>query len=235
VQAAGGELVLVDGSIADAGRKAKEIVDEEGGFLASTFSEPYRLEGKKAAWLEVFDRFGDEHGMRIPRTIVLPVGGGVAALAAAKAAEEVRALGWTTDDMPRLVGVQARNCAPLVKAFDEGGDGTEPWAEDPNTIAAGLRVPAPAEGPLVLRTVRQSRGLMWAVSESAIERAIRALAAREGIFACPEGAGAVAAVDQLCADDEDEEIEGPVLIYNTGSGIKYMDVLGQILDRPSPT
>ena len=112
VKIAGGNLELVDGSIADAGRRAIEIATETGSFLAMTFFEPYRLEGKKTAFLEIFDRLGDADRMALPRTIVMPVGGGVAAVAAAKTADEVRVAGWADGEAPRLIGVQPANCAP---------------------------------------------------------------------------------------------------------------------------
>ncbi|MDQ3956070.1 MAG: pyridoxal-phosphate dependent enzyme, partial [Actinomycetota bacterium] len=80
VIAAGANLVLVDGSIADATRRAAALAEESDAFLATTFSEPYRLEGKKSCWLECFDQLGDEQTMKLPATIVLPVGGGVAAV-----------------------------------------------------------------------------------------------------------------------------------------------------------
>ena len=222
VTVAGAELELVDGSIADAGRRAKEIASETGAFFAGTFFEPYRLEGKKTAWLELFDQCGDEASMRLPRTLVIPVGGGVAAVAAAKAAQEVTALGWATGDAPVLVGVQAEDCAPVVKAFEAGLDEVEPWGKPTTTIAAGLRVPAPAEGALVLDRVRASGGTMLAVAERDLHLSVRHLAATEGIFACPEGAATVAAADRLARKGE---LEGPVVLYNTGSGIKYVDVL----------
>jgi threonine synthase len=222
VTLAGGELVLVDGSIADAGRVAAQIAHETGAFLATTFSEPYRLEGKKTAWLEVFDDLGDERSMALPRTVVLPVGGGVAAFALAKAAEEVRALGWSRDEPPAIVGVQASNCAPIVRAFERGEDDVARWGADPHTIAAGMRVPAPSEGALVLDCVRRSGGSMLAVSEDAIVRGVGDLAATEGVFACPEGASAFAAAEVLARSGR---LEGPVVIYNTGSGIKYADAL----------
>lgn len=222
VTMAGGELILVDGSIADAGRAAKQIAGETGAFLATTFSEPYRLEGKKTAWLEVFDDLGDEHSMRLPRTVVLPVGGGVAALALAKAAGEVRTLGWASDEPPVIVGVQAANCAPIVRAFERGQDDVAPWDADPHTVAAGMRVPAPSEGALVLDCVRESGGSMIAVSEETIFAGVKELASTEGVFVCPEGASAFAAAEQLAARGE---LEGPVVIYNTGSGAKYADAL----------
>jgi threonine synthase len=227
VVTAGGNLELVDGTIADAGRRAAEIADDTGAFLVTTFSEPYRLEGKKSCWLELFDQLGSPTrrrrlrtvgDMRIPRTIVLPVGGGVGAIAAAKAAEEVAELGWSADDPPALIGVQPDRCAPIVAAFENGDDDVEPWAGEPRTVAAGLRVPAPAEGALVLQTVRASGGAMVAVAERAILDAVRDLATSEGVFACPEGAATVAAGDELARAGR---LEGPVVLYNTGAGAKY--------------
>lgn len=221
-QVAGATVELVDGSLADAGAHAKRLAAETGAFFAGTFSEPFRVEGKKTAWLETYDRLGSEGLMRLPRTIVTPVGGGVAAVSAWKAAEEVTQAGWTTDDMPRIVGVQPEDCAPITRAFEEGRDDVPAWTGTSTTIAAGLRVPAPSEGALVLDRVRRSGGTMVAVAERDIRLSINHLAATEGVFACPEGAATVAAADRLARRGD---LEGPVVLYNTGSGIKYTDVL----------
>ena len=217
VEMAGADLVLVDGTIADAARRAAEIARETGAFFAATFAEPYRVEGKKTAWLETFDALGDGT-MAVPATIVVPVGGGVAAIAAAKAVDEVRALGWIGDGSPRLVGVQPADCAPIVRAFERGDDQVEPWPHEPTTIASGLRVPAPSEGALVLDRIRASAGTMVAVTEQEILTAVRDLASSEGIFACPEGAATVVAAEKMAADGS---LEGPVVLYNTGAGAKY--------------
>ena len=227
VRLAGGKLELVDGSIADAGARAKEIAAETGAFLGSTFSEPYRIEGKKTAWLEVFEQLGTGDKMVFPATIVLPVGGGVAAWAAAKAGEEVMSLGWADGPPPRLVGTQPANCAPIVKAYEDGAEEVVAWNRDPMTIAAGLRVPAPAEGTLVLEQVRRSGGAMVAVEEGDILDAVIDLASTEGVFACPEGATTVAAADRLAREGR---LEGPVVLYNTGSAGKYIDALTEVLD-----
>jgi threonine synthase len=221
VTTAGARLELVDGTIADAALRAKEIATETGAFLAATFSEPYRLEGKKSAWLETFAQLGDGKTMRLPTTIVLPVGGGVAAIAAAKAAEEVIGLGWVQGPAPRLVGVQPTDCAPIVRAFERGRK-VEPWPEEPTTIAAGLRVPVPSEGDLVLEHIKASNGTMAAVTEDEIFAAVGDLAATEGVFACPEGAATLAAATRLSTAGN---LTGPVVLYNTGSGIKYLPEL----------
>jgi threonine synthase len=217
VEAAGGDLVLVDGTIADAGHRAAEIARDTGAFLTATFAEPYRLEGKKSAWFETFDRLG-EADMHFPRSVIVPVGGGVALVAAAKAAGEALQAGWATGDPPRLIGVQPDGCAPIARAFDEGADDVRPWGDVALTAAAGLRVPAPSEGRLVLDRVRASNGTMVAVAEDDILGAVRDLASSEGVFACPEGAATVAAAGMLARRGD---LEGPVVLYNTGSGAKY--------------
>lgn len=222
VRLAGAELVEVDGTIADAGAAARSIASDTGAYLAATFAEPYRVEGKKSAWLECFDQLGDGASMRLPGTVVTPVGGGVAAVACAKAAEEVRALGWTGDPAPVVSGVQSEECPPIVRAFDAGASVAEPWEGELATIAAGLRVPAPSEADLVLRVVRESGGAMAAVSESEVLDAVRDLAATEGILVCPEGATALAALPALARRGA---LRGPVVLYNTGAAGKYLGAL----------
>ena len=226
VRAAGGELVLVEGTVAHAGRRAQELAREQGAFLAVPFTEPYRVEGKKACWLEVFDRLGDDRGMRFPRTIVLPVGGGVATIAAAKAIAEIAALGWCADDPPALVGAQAADCAPVVRAFESDADDVAAWPGEPTTLAAGMRVPCPPEGAMLLDAVRSSGGTMVAVEEDAIVAALRDLASTEGVFTCPEGATALAAADRLARAGK---LEGPVVVYSTGAGTKYLDAVDNAL------
>lgn len=216
--AAGARIEVVTGTLADAGARAKEIAASTGAFLASTFSEPYRVDGKKTAWLEVFDALGDERAMRAPAMAITPVGGGVAAVAAHKALAESRAAGWLDGDM-RIVGVQPQDCAPVVRAFEDGAEETEPWPHAPSTIAAGLRVPAPSEGYLVLRAVRETGGTMLAVSDEEIADAVGHLARTEGVLACPEGAATLCAARHLARRGD---LAGPLVLYNTGAGIKYL-------------
>lgn len=208
---AGATVERVDGTLADAGARAKEIAAETGAFLAATFGEPYRVEGKKTAWLETFDQLRG-----LPGTIVFPVGGGVGLVAAWKAAQEVRELGWYDGPAPALVGVQADDCAPIVHAFANGLDKAEPWTGEPVTSAAGLRVPAPGESDLVLRAVRETGGTMVAVSEDDLANAVRDVARTEGVWLSPEGGAAYAALAKL------GDLRPPVVVYNTATGAKYL-------------
>jgi threonine synthase len=134
----------------------------------------------------------------------------------------VRALGWAPEEAPFLVGVQAARCAPVVRAFERGDLEVQSWPGDGATVAAGLRVPAPSEGGWVLECVRASGGSMVAVDDDEIVGSIADLATNEGVLACPEGAATVAAANALAASGA---LEGPVVLYNTGTGVKYADAV----------
>ncbi|HEV2458735.1 MAG TPA: threonine synthase, partial [Ktedonobacterales bacterium] len=149
----GARLHLVDGHIGDAGAWIADHVRQDDWYDASTFKEPYRLEGKKTLGFEIAEQLG----WVAPDVIVYPTGGGVGLLGLWKAFQELRTLGWVADDAsrPRLVAVQAAGCAPVVRAWETGASTTVTWA-GARTIAAGLRVPAPRAGAVILRVLRET-------------------------------------------------------------------------------
>jgi len=217
----GARLHLVDGNISHAGAWVNERAAAEGWYDASTFKEPYRLEGKKTLGLEIAEQLD----WRAPDVILYPTGGGVGLLGLWKAFAELRALGWLrgADDapLPRLVVVQAAGCAPVVRAWDAGAQTTAPW-EDAATVAAGLRVPSPLAGGLMLRALRETGGTALAVEDDVIRRALGDLA-RAGLWLSPEGAALLPALRQLRASGWLRAGERVVLL-NTGSGLVYPDV-----------
>ncbi len=215
----GARLHLVDGLISDAGVWVSQGVRDEGWYDASTFKEPYRLEGKKTLGLEIAEQLG----WQPPDVILYPTGGGVGLLGLWKAFQELRALGWIADDRPapRLVVVQAAGCAPVVRAWEAGENTTVFW-EGAATIAAGLRVPGPLAGSLMLRALRETEGTALAVEDGEIRRALGELG-RHGLWVCPEGAALLPAVRRLREADWIRAGERVVLL-NTGAGLVYPDV-----------
>jgi threonine synthase len=213
----GAEVILVPGLISDAARLAGEKAKTEGWFDVSTFKEPYRTEGKKVMGYELAESFG----WRLPEVMLYPTGGGTGLVGMWKAFAELEALGWLESAArPRLVAVQAEGCAPVIQAFNSGAARCEFW-QGAQTIAAGLRVPKSFADRQMLRDLRQSNGTGVAVSDEAITRAQQRLAALEGIFAAPEGAATLAALEQLLRQgwiQPDERI----VLFNTGSGLKYL-------------
>jgi threonine synthase len=217
----GAELHLVEGTIADAGAWINRLMEgvRGNGYNASTFKEPYRLEGKKTLGLEIAEQLG----WRAPDVILYPTGGGVGLIGLWKAFAELRALGWLDDDepIPRLVAVQASGCAPVVRAWEPGEAATTFW-EGAQTIAAGLRVPGPLAGALMLRVLRETQGTALAVSDDEIRAALGELA-RAGLWVCPEGAALLPAARRLREQSWMREGERVVLL-NTGAGLVYPDV-----------
>jgi len=152
--AAGAELYLVDGLIADAGKLVAGAVASRPGYQdTSTLREPYRIEGKKTMGLEIAEQLG----WRLPGVIVYPTGGGVGIIGIYKALRELLELGWVHGDLPRLVAVQATGCAPIVQAFQAGAAASEPWP-DAKTVAFGITVPN--EGPNLFTSIASGRTLM---------------------------------------------------------------------------
>jgi threonine synthase len=218
---AGAEVVLVDGLISDAAGMAGLKAREEGWFDVSTFKEPYRMEGKKVMGYELAESFD----WTLPDVIIYPTGGGTGLVGMWKAFEELEQLGWLENTKrPRMVSVQADGCAPVVKAFLAGADFCDFWL-GAQTMASGLRVPKSFADRLILSNIRESHGTAVAVSDSAILEYQKKLAAMEGIFAAPEGAATLAALHQL-VDQKWIQPDERVVIFNTGSGLKYLDYAG---------
>jgi threonine synthase len=225
VSLSGADLVLVDGLIGDAGRAAAQEAEANGWFDVSTLKEPYRLEGKKTMGYELALEFAPspEWQWELPDVIIYPTGGGTGLVGMWKAFDEMERLGWIGEERPRMVTVQAEGCAPIVRAFDAGEKQAEPW-QDAETIAAGLRVPSAVGDRLMLTALRDSNGTAVAVSDQAILDAQAQLAAAEGIFAAPEGAATVAAARELAAEGWLQPDER-VVLFNTGTGMKYLHLL----------
>jgi threonine synthase len=215
----GAEVYLVAGSIADAGAVVKKVCAARGWYDASTLREPYRIEGKKTMGFELAEQLG----WRLPDVIVYPTGGGVGLIGMWKAFDELRAIGWIDQKRPRFVAVQAEGCAPIVRAFLDGRDESEPWP-DPRTFAAGIRVPKALGDFIVLKALRESDGIAIAVTEQEIAQSMQAAGGAEGMLVCPEGGAAIAGTKKLRRDGwirQDDE----VVVFNTGTGLKYPEFL----------
>jgi threonine synthase len=236
VEAAGANLTLVDGLISDCGRMVAERKEKEGWFDVSTLKEPFRIEGKKTMGYEV----AEQMGWTLPDAILYPTGGGVGLIGMWKAFEEMEALGWIDAGKrprPKMICVQAEGCAPIPKALRDG-EGTSKMWPDAHTLAAGLRVPKAYGDFIILDIVRQSGGTAIAVSDDAIMAAVKEMASIEGIFPAPEGGAALAAYQQLRAT-EFLTANDRVVLFNTGSGYKYLDVFAKYWGvegfAPAPT
>src|SRR5580700_7191603 len=216
-KAFGAVVTLVDGLISDCAKIVMSRKDQEGWFDVSTLKEPYRIEGKKTMGYEVAEQLD----WQLPDAIFYPTGGGVGMIGMWKAFEEMEALGWIGGGRPKMIAVQVEGCQPVVRAFERGEARSQFW-ENASTVAAGLRVPKPLGDFLILDAVRASGGTAVAVSDGELLDAGIQLAREEGIFAAPEGAACVAALEKLLASGFLKPADR-IVIYNTGAGLKYLE------------
>jgi threonine synthase len=226
-QAFGARVTLVDGLISDCARLMAERQAGEGWFDVSTLKEPYRIEGKKTMGYEVAEQFHWE----LPGAIFYPTGGGVGLIGMWKAFAEMEQMGWVSGKRPKMIAVQASGCQPVVRAFHEGASRSQ-FFENAATVASGLRVPKPLGDFLILEAVRASGGTAIALDDDEILSAGIELATQEGMFAAPEGAACVAALRRLLETGFLTPQER-IVIYNTGSGLKYLEAYSTRFPRPS--
>jgi threonine synthase len=213
----GGKLTLIDGLISDAGKISKEMAEKNNWYDVSTLKEPYRVEGKKTMGLELAEQFD----FVLPDAIVYPTGGGTGIIGIWKCFDELEQLGLINSERPKMISVQASNCAPIVKAFEEGKKVAETWT-NAETFASGLRVPSAVGDYLILQAIRNSKGTAVAVSDDAIRTSMYTLAKNEGIMLSPEAGATVAALEELNRNDYFDKDEKIVLL-GTGSGLTTPD------------
>src|SRR5437667_3062103 len=213
----GAQVTLIDGLITDCGAEIARRAAAEGWFDMSTLKEPYRVEGKKTLGYELAEQFH----WQLPDVILYPTGGGTGLIAMWKAFDEMEELGWIGHKRPRMFSVQATGCAPIVRAF-EADQKTAAEFPDAHTCASGLVVPKAIGDCLVLNILRESSGGAVAVDDDKMIRVTREVGSSEGLFVAPEGAACFVALKSLCSAGKITSAER-VVIFNTGSGIKYLD------------
>jgi threonine synthase len=225
------ELLLVDGTIREAGELLKRDWLPEGWFSVATFQEPgWRIEGKKTLGLELAEPSEPGEPWSLPDVIVYPTGGGTGILGMWKAFSELECLGLIGPERPRMVCVQAEATAPLVHAFDNGLEDTAP-AEAGETLAYGLNVPGGVGHFRVLQIIRESGGAAVAIPEAEMQACFTAdWQARHG-WVCPEGAACLAALPRLL-DEHLIQRGDDVVVFNTGSLEKYLPEVRHLLREP---
>jgi len=218
-EAYGANVTLIDGLITDCGNASAKAAEKYDFFDISTMKEPYRVEGKKTMAYEIIEQMN----WLVPDVIIYPTGGGTGIVGIWKAIYEMQELGLIKNKKPILISVQAAGCAPIFEAFSSG----EKYAKEfknPKTIASGMRVPAAIGDFLVLEAIRESSGCVTTVSDESMIDSVRFIAQMEGIFAAPEGASTFSALKKLL-DTGFITKDMSVVLMNTGSGLKYLDVM----------
>jgi threonine synthase len=221
-------LVLVEGTIREAGAALKENWLPQGYFSVATFQEPgWRIEGKKTLGLELAEPAVPGEAWSLPDVILYPTGGGTGVLGMWKAFSELEQLGLIGPRRPRIIAIQTEATAPVVEAIESGLRDTVP-TEAGETLAYGLNVPGGVGHFKVLEIIRRSGGTALAIPESEIHATLSQVWLEKRWWICPEGAACIAALPRLL--DEQLIARGErVVVFNTGSLEKYLPELRHLL------
>jgi threonine synthase len=212
----GATLVKIKGTYSDCFGLVRELSQKyEWINLTSTFLNPFATEGDKTVAYELYQQLDF-----VPDWIVVPVGAGPLLVGIYKGYKELKKLGLV-DKLPAMVGIQAKGCAPIVRAFDKGDLEVKAWGI-PRTIAAGIADPLKGysdDGTLTLQIIRESGGVAIAVDDQNIMETTLKLSSTSGIFAEPTGASSVAGLKKLKEKGILRESD-TVICMVTGSGFK---------------
>jgi len=153
--------------------------------------------------------------------VVLPVGNGTLLLGAYIGFKDVLAAGLA-DRMPRLIGVQAKACAPLYHAFHEGGEPGDGKIEvaPGETVADGIAIASPVRGSQILDAVRSTGGTFFAVDDLEIVAALRDVAAK-GFQIEPTAGAALAGMARYLARGEPADVVVTAFTGNNASAVEY--------------
>jgi threonine synthase len=223
----GAMVIRVEGSYDDAFELCREACAAFGWYNRSTAINPFTIEGKKTAALEIAPQLAPDEC----DAVVVPTGDGVILAGLAKGFADLVRCGLISR-VPRMVAVQPTGSAAIVAAIRSGADTVEPVV-DAASIADSLTVRVPRNAILCLRRIRESGGDGVAVTDGAIVAAISRLARSTGVFAEPAGAAALAGLEVAL----DESIVGRderVVLLVTGSGLKDVAAAGRAVALPPP-
>jgi threonine synthase len=186
----GARVIMVKGTYDEAFDLCLEAAREYGWYSRNTAYNPYLSEGKKTAVLELCEQLQ----WQAPHKIFVSVGDGCIIGGLWKGLRDLQALGFI-ERMPQLIGVQAEGAAPLVRAWEEGGEEIVPVI--PDTLADSIAVGQPRDRVKALRAARETGGRYVAVSDEEILEAMRLLGREAAIFAEPAGAAGFAGFHKL--------------------------------------
>lgn len=194
---------------------------------AASRYNPYVKEGAKTAVFEIYEQMGG----KLPDWIILPVGGGGNLSAYFKGLKELRALGLL-ENYPKLVGVQASGCAPVVEAFEKNLDPRNiPKIKNPKTIAHSILDDWAPDGDVAIVSMRETKGVAISVPDDEIISATKELSGTEAIYAEPSSAVTLAALKRLLSGKVIDKDETVTLIL-TGFGLNQPDAT--VDNSPSP-
>ncbi|MDA4114637.1 MAG: threonine synthase [Thaumarchaeota archaeon] len=185
---------------------------------AASRYNPYVKEGSKTSVFEIYEQMGG----RLPDWMFIPIGGGGNLAGIFKGLRELKLLGLI-ETYPRIVGVQGKDCAPVVQAYEQGLPPDQiPVVENPRTIAHSILDSWAPDGDQALTAIRETGGLAMGVTDEELYQSMKTLSSQEGLYLEPASAAPLAALGRLMGDGT-MGAEDSVVLFATGSGANQPD------------
>ncbi len=165
---------------------------------------PYRIEGQQTGAFEVCDQLEG-----VPDVLAIPVGNAGNITAYWKGFNAYLQHDQI-DRLPRMFGFQAAGAAPIVIGSP---------VDHPETLATAIRIGNPASWLGAKSAIRESEGLIDAVTDDEILEAYRLLGRLEGLFCEPASAASLAGILKLAREGRITGTERIVCVL-TGNGLK---------------
>lgn len=210
----GATVLLVEASYDVAFDLCFDICEAEGWYCRNTGINPFTAEGKKTVAFEIAEQMGWD----VPDVVVVSVGDGNIIAGVHKGFRDLYELGWIKR-IPRLIGVQAEGCSPLVSVWQSGLSAAEMQPVEATTIADSISAGVPRDRTKALRAARQTNGAFVAVPDQAIIESIPVIARLTGVFAEPAAAAVYAGAQRAVSLGYIQPDERVALLL-TGNGLK---------------
>ncbi len=219
----GATVIKVQGTYEQAFDLCREACEKFGWYNRNSGTNPFLVEGKKTAGLEIGEQMSNE----LPDWVVVSVGDGCTIGGIGKGMQEMKQLG-VISRVPRLLGVQAEGAKPMMEAFYAG---TDLIPSPTDTIADSIAVGTPRNWRRAIQQIKQSSGEMIAVSDEEILEAMRTTARMGGVFGEPAGVASAAGLKKALAQNIIKSHESALVVI-TGNGLKDIQSARQAAGEP---
>jgi len=226
----GARVIVVRGDINRSMDIMAEICRKKGwpNLTTAKIFNPYQAEGAKTIAYEICE----DLDWNVPDWVIIPIGGGSLITANWKGFKELYRMKQISK-LPKIAGIQAKGCAPIVKAYREGKTHKEiiPW-QNPKTVAIAISVPLPLDSSSCLTAIKESNGTAITVSDEEILDSQMLLAKTEGIFAEATGSVSLAGLRNLLRKGI-INTKQTVVFEVTGTGLKDFKTVASLYREPS--
>jgi len=203
----GAHLYKIPGTREDTAKAA--LRQAQTTYYASHYWNPYFFHGTKTFIFEIVEQLG----WVTPDILLIPVGNGTLLYGTFIGLKELQRDN-IIHKIPKIIGVQAENCAPLEYALKTNDNTLINYIRTKETIAEGIAVTNPVRVNDIIHAVKETNGDIISVKEQEILSALNDTF-RKGFYIEPTSAVAIAGFKKYPMKQKEV-----VVLPLTGHGLK---------------